>query len=409
MRRRRLVPAVTPVTLPAVRGDQAVSWMAGLGVIRLLSDLRNIPARLSWDEETGAAIVHSRLDSLEAVAAELAEVVASIPDGGVLPEVTDPSWPPPKPPRRRDLRAFAQHAGLVGAAHWVPALFVEPLLTSQDRQKFDEWAKEPARYSPYIALFGAQTLRTALGKSAKMLREQPHLMVDDLRRGIRTAGCSGEQLDASAYITAADSPTGKSDLRGRPAMTWLALMALPLLPATNDNFGPIAPGWQRLNPAWDRTGPLRMVWPLWEPPLDVCAVQVLVTHPAMAVNPSPPAINGKARWAVEMGWLRMLGVFRVCAAARMPLGGNAYLLPLTPVPPPDAAVKLTAEEAAARAGVEWSTWRSYVNRGYAPQRDGVDGGRPWWWSSTIDGWKRRGQGTGGGRKTQNPDGSSSGK
>ncbi|MBB6172155.1 putative DNA-binding transcriptional regulator AlpA [Nocardiopsis mwathae] len=56
--------------------------------------------------------------------------------------------------------------------------------------------------------------------------------------------------------------------------------------------------------------------------------------------------------------------------------------------------KLTAEQAAAKAGVKLKTWHAYVSRGQAPQPDGRMGRTPWWWASTVDEWieNRAGQG-----------------
>jgi hypothetical protein len=51
---------------------------------------------------------------------------------------------------------------------------------------------------------------------------------------------------------------------------------------------------------------------------------------------------------------------------------------------------LSGPEAAARAGIAGPTWRSYVSRGYAPQPDDPDLGRPpqrrnpRWLTSTVD-------------------------
>jgi hypothetical protein len=56
---------------------------------------------------------------------------------------------------------------------------------------------------------------------------------------------------------------------------------------------------------------------------------------------------------------------------------------------------LTIEQAATRAGVAASTWRSYVSRGQAPSADERDEwGHPRWNESTVDYWlaTRPGQG-----------------
>ena len=59
--------------------------------------------------------------------------------------------------------------------------------------------------------------------------------------------------------------------------------------------------------------------------------------------------------------------------------------------------KLTANRAAALAGVKPNTWRAYVAREQAPQPDGREelSGHPYWLASTVLAWKagRPGQGT----------------
>lgn len=70
-------------------------------------------------------------------------------------------------------------------------------------------------------------------------------------------------------------------------------------------------------------------------------------------------------------------------------------------------VRLTASEAAERAGVATSTWRAYVARArqeraagrdrpnLAPEPDGhYDARTPWWYATTVDAWNRHRPGAG---------------
>lgn len=61
-----------------------------------------------------------------------------------------------------------------------------------------------------------------------------------------------------------------------------------------------------------------------------------------------------------------------------------------------AAKKLGNVQAAAWLGVTASTWRAYVARGRAPEPDGREevSGTPWWYESTIEGFKRSRPGRG---------------
>ena len=55
-----------------------------------------------------------------------------------------------------------------------------------------------------------------------------------------------------------------------------------------------------------------------------------------------------------------------------------------------AAKKLGNVEAAGLLGLAASTWRAYVARGLAPEPDGREevSGTPWWYESTVEGFKR---------------------
>jgi hypothetical protein len=50
--------------------------------------------------------------------------------------------------------------------------------------------------------------------------------------------------------------------------------------------------------------------------------------------------------------------------------------------------RLTVPAVAERLGIRPSTWLAYVARDRAPRPDGrYDRRTPWWYASTIDGWR----------------------
>lgn len=68
---------------------------------------------------------------------------------------------------------------------------------------------------------------------------------------------------------------------------------------------------------------------------------------------------------------------------------------------PDEPVveKWTTLQVAEHLGISRKTVSSYRARGQMPAEDGRTGPHgPWWWSTTITGWTRPGQGVGGGPK-----------
>lgn len=58
----------------------------------------------------------------------------------------------------------------------------------------------------------------------------------------------------------------------------------------------------------------------------------------------------------------------------------------------DGREQWAVADVAAHLGVASSTVRAYAARGQMPEPDGRIGSSPWWWSDTIIGWKRPGQG-----------------
>lgn len=64
-------------------------------------------------------------------------------------------------------------------------------------------------------------------------------------------------------------------------------------------------------------------------------------------------------------------------------------MPRAPVDP-----QLTLDQAAALAGIQASTWRSYAARQWpranpVPEPDGETFGRRWWYESTVKAWMKR--------------------
>lgn len=49
---------------------------------------------------------------------------------------------------------------------------------------------------------------------------------------------------------------------------------------------------------------------------------------------------------------------------------------------------LHGPQCAIRRGIRYTTWCSYLSRGQAPERDGIDEeGRDVWYPATIDAWR----------------------
>jgi hypothetical protein len=174
--------------------------------------------------------------------------------------------------------------------------------------------KGRAAISLLAAPSGKQSMRTMLEKPLDLIRRSPDRLGEALQNWVRVPGCTGEYLDHRVLFDAADAPDGQSRERGVPGATWLALMAYPLLRTTSlDSRTPVTTGWRR-TPA----GPV-FEWPLWEPPLTVEAVQVLLEHPAVHSHDPSPLPPHQA-----------LGIFAIHRAQRRRVPGRNFAGVLAP-------------------------------------------------------------------------------
>lgn len=354
---------MTAVVLPAVQGTTPFGFLAGLGLLRLLAEERRVPCSLSWTADgMYQAVIDGPWSTVDEIAAELVAVAESIPAGSVLPGVAD--WPPPRPGKGPD-----------------PAVALDGPWLAMTGTPADRWrlgvAGLSGDLSPYVTRRGMQSIRSLFEAPLQAVRKRPKVILEGLTRGKRVRGCTAEQLDHHAYVSATDAQDGVSTGMGIPGLTWLAVMALPLLQTRLVGYRErvtVAPCW---HPA--PKGRLWMAYPLWSQPLGIHAVAAVLDHPLCNPNPEP---DHAPRWEVDGAALRALNVFVV-------RGGHwtwvdKYARYLTPGPDPDPALRLNADGVAARLGIEATTWRSYVSRTQAPQPDSPEGVRPWWWSTTVD-------------------------
>jgi hypothetical protein len=306
---------VTTVRLNALDGRLPLAFLTAVGTQRLLVLHASVAAELSWDPVDCTARLHSPLASVEEVVAHLRSVVESIPDDGVLPGVS-PDFPPPgeAPDRlrleRQELRNYAEVNVEPGseAEAWMSSLVTD--LTLDDKQRAD--------ISQFTAPSGKQSMRTMLTKPLTFVRKRPEVLDEALTGWRRYADVTGEYLDHKVLFDAADASDGKSRERGVPGATWLALMSYPLIRTTADGTEPQSLGWQRVGRR------PRLVYPLWEHPLDLYGVQALLSHPEMA--------EVRTEQSEVTPALRTMGVFRVCRAARRRVSGRNFAGVLAPLP-----------------------------------------------------------------------------
>jgi hypothetical protein len=307
---------MTTVELPALDGRSPLGFLAALGLLRVLGESAVHPLRLSFSRTSAAAQLHSPLSSIDEVAGELQHLVSQSPKAAVAG--LDPGFPfpagqgsdPMRQPRRdfKTLLAQVQAVDPRAVSEWMPCLFTDLAIDAQDR----------ADLTPFCAPSGKQNLRTFFEKPLSAVRASPLRIQEALTSWRRVDGFTGEYLDHRVLNSAADDPAGRSAERGVPGATWLATMALPLLRLTGD-------GTRTQATLWHRVGRRSvMTWPLWEPPLGIAAVQVLIEHPSLA--PAGP------RLAIRRDTWPALGVFAVYGAERQKISGRNFAGVLAPCP-----------------------------------------------------------------------------
>lgn len=301
---------MTTVELPALDGRQPLGFLAALGLLRVLVQEKDMPARLSFSETTASALLNSPLASTQEIAATLAEVVSGIEEPAVLPGV-GPGFPPVagagKDPLRWPREEYRAHAEALREAHpraaqlWLPCLTTDLAVDGQGR----------GAISPFLAPSGQQKLRTFFEKPLHAVRTDPGHLHDALVRWRRVDGFTGEYLDHHVLRSAADDSRGRvGQEAGVPGATWLATMALPLFRLTGDGTRVHSTLWHRV--ARDHL----MIWPLWHPPLDLEAVRCLLEHPTFRPIDGAPTVD-TAAWSA-------LGVIAVFGARRHRIPGRTF-------------------------------------------------------------------------------------
>ena len=76
---------MTALSLPALDGRSPLGFLAALGVLRLVTEYTDHPARLAWSPMDGTAVLHDAQPDVDSLVADLTDIVRSIPDDGVLP------------------------------------------------------------------------------------------------------------------------------------------------------------------------------------------------------------------------------------------------------------------------------------------------------------------------------------
>lgn len=266
------------VELPALSGREPLGFLAGLGVLRILTD-RGIDARLGWDPVTALARVDGAGD-VEEILGHLVAAFEELPDGGLMPGL------PPELP--------AKKLGSAGGdpARITPGELVQAVEAQADDEQALRWLR--ALYTDlaldkngccartlFSAPAGQQTLRSMFEKPTEQVRGDVITLLEQAVKGWRRVReVTGENLDVRASRLAAEQADGAATTYGVPGATWLALASLPLFPLGGDGKNVRAPGWFRARLPRRRLSWV-FAWPVWSEPRTVRMVELMVRHPVI--------------------------------------------------------------------------------------------------------------------------------
>ena len=315
------------INLPALDGRSPLGVLAALGLLRLLDRYTDDSPRLSWDQNTLTAVLHSSRGGTDEVVNDLIGVMEGIEAGSVLPGVPAGFPPPREAPARlkfpqEELGGWVEGqlgpmppANAAEASLWISSL-VSDLSHTRDGN---------AVLSQYVAISGQQTVTTMLSKSLQLVRGEPDLLRQALTGWRRVPGVTGEYLDHRAMWDATEAPDGATGMmRGVPGATWLALMSYPMFRTTGGPSNrPASSGWHTVTEGRRRYSELRL--PIWVQSVGVSGVIALIEHPGLA--PRKPRRSNGVVVDDGLGYspqLSPLGVVGICRARRhQPAGGKS--------------------------------------------------------------------------------------
>ncbi len=332
------------IPLPALRGDDALGFLAAIGLVALSEQGEIPPIRLAWT--TGAApvaLIEGDVASIEELSEALSGVLGRLEQrGAVLPGV-DAEFPRRKegsgkdPMRMRRQQMAAIYADVAALSsdghlretwsfHWLLALCAQSALDSSDR----------VALSPFYAPTGQMSLRGSLfEKTMDAVREVggPADALTGWRRTGAGFDYDGANFDERAKRDAGVTTRGKAANQGAPSPTWLAMMGIRFFPLVDDGSAITTVGWQRfrLYPGYTRRS---LIWPIWELALDPVAIRTLLAHPVLGLKESRGSvIVARSRRLEALG---ITGVFgssrRTLSQGDGPLGPALRIWPRVSTP-----------------------------------------------------------------------------
>lgn len=318
------------IELPALDGRRVLGFLAALGALRILTLDGGLPdVLLSFNPATYAARLHSdQTGDIDDIVGRLRDALPAVDDDSYLDGVAAPlpldaMYGPKEGPDdkmrmtpdalRKRYEQWAPDGSDPGRLDaWLSSLITDIVLEEPPKSK----GAPLTRRTPLLAPFARQTTRSSFRYAISNCvgkRKLDHIKAA-LTGWRRVDGYTGEYFDDQAMLDSTDSPIANGAERGAPGATWLALMALPFFLTTgyvrrDGSIGLAATGWNRAPGSTQDA----FAWPLWSEAIDLEAIAVLLSHPAVQVN-----YRRDSSWTLagSRNVFAGLNIIRVCAADR---------------------------------------------------------------------------------------------
>lgn len=275
------------IQIPALRGDDALGFLAAIGLCMLAEQAAIQPLTLSWTPTHSPTAIIDGPDNLQELQQALdtafqtmnttAQALPGI-DDFPLPKRgsgTDPMRMPPTEMQHlfeKAERAWFDPNQGPWLARWTTALCAQTAVDSSQRTLL----------TPFYAPFGQMALRNSIYDKTMQAVTAVAGPGDALTSWRRT-DYAGANFDERALRDAGTTTTGKPSNQGAPSPTWLAAMGIRAFPITDSGTKTATVGWQqiRLYPGYTTRS---LIWPTWQPHLDPPAIRALLAHPALQVE-----------------------------------------------------------------------------------------------------------------------------
>ncbi|MCU4750048.1 hypothetical protein [Streptomyces sp. G-5] len=284
------------LTLPALRSDSPLGFLAALGTLEIVTHTLDAAARLSWNGPAQPANLHTTTPlSLPDLANHLHQQLPHIPakkkrdkkeeereqEPAVEPEplllapglfarerapgAPNETLRMPLAAAHEELRRHAAAEREAGApqARWFAALVNQ--LHAEEKS-----GGHYTSITPFFSPAGQMTLRQNWLRAVEKCHSDPQQLTAALTSWVRVDGYAGASLDYHSSLPAAAQSDGEGAQNGVPGATWLALHAFAHYRPTGNGQRPRTTGWHRTT---------AFTWPIWHPPLTTTAITTLLEHP----------------------------------------------------------------------------------------------------------------------------------